>query len=59
MSYSTLADIRKQATKDLGFKVEMSGWPDHPGLTNRMVNDPKSIDRTWNLAKQRSRFRRA
>jgi len=43
MSYSTLADIAKQATKDLGFKVEMS-VVDHPGLTNRMVNDPKSID---------------
>ena len=37
------ADIAKQATKDLGFKVEMS-VVDHPGLTNRMVNDPKSID---------------
>src|SRR5260370_16825729 len=43
MSYSTLADIAKQATKDLGFKVEMS-VVDHPGLTNRMVNDPNSID---------------
>ena len=43
MSYSTLADIGKQASKDLGFKVEMS-VVDHPGLTNRMVNDPKSID---------------
>ncbi|MBV8094714.1 MAG: ABC transporter substrate-binding protein, partial [Acetobacteraceae bacterium] len=43
MSYSTLADIAKQATKDLGFRVEMS-VVDHPGLTNRMVNDPKSID---------------
>ena len=43
MSYSTLADIAKQATKDLGLKVEMS-VVDHPGLTNRMVNDPKSID---------------
>jgi putative spermidine/putrescine transport system substrate-binding protein len=43
MSYSTLADIAKEATKDLGFKVEMS-VVDHPGLTNRMVNDPKSID---------------
>ena len=43
MSYSTLADIAKQATKELGFKVEMS-VVDHPGLTNRMVNDPKSID---------------
>ncbi len=43
MSYSTIADIAKQASKDLGFKVEMT-VVDHPGLTNRMVNDPKSID---------------
>ena len=43
MSYSTLADIAKQASKDLGFKVEMS-VVDHPGLLNRLVNDPKSID---------------
>jgi putative spermidine/putrescine transport system substrate-binding protein len=43
MSYSTIADIAKQASKDLGFKVEMS-VVDHPGLTNRMINDPKSID---------------
>ena len=37
MSYSTLADIAKQASADLGFKVEMQ-VVDHPGLTNRMVN---------------------
>jgi putative spermidine/putrescine transport system substrate-binding protein len=43
MSYSTLIDIARQASQDLGFKVEMS-VTDHPGLTNRMVNDPKSID---------------
>jgi putative spermidine/putrescine transport system substrate-binding protein len=43
MSYSTLIDIANQASKDLGFKVEMS-VVDHPGLTNRMVNDPNSID---------------
>ena len=43
MSYSTIADIAKQASKDLGFKIEMS-VVDHPGLLNRMVNDPKSID---------------
>jgi putative spermidine/putrescine transport system substrate-binding protein len=43
MSYSTLADIAKQASADLGFKVEMQ-VVDHPGLTNRMVNDPKSLD---------------
>ena len=43
MSYSTLADIGKQAEKDLGFKVAMS-VVDHPGLLNRVSNDPKSID---------------
>ncbi len=43
MSYSTIADIARQASKDLGFKVEMT-VVDHPGLTNRLVNDPKSID---------------
>ena len=43
MSYSTLIDIARKASEDLGFKVEMS-VTDHPGLTNRMVNDPKSID---------------
>ena len=43
MSYSTLADIARQASQDLGFKVEMS-VVDHPGLINRMINDPNSID---------------
>src|SRR5262249_5029721 len=43
MSYSTLIEIARQASQDLGFKVEMS-VVDHPGLTNRMVQDPKSID---------------
>ena len=43
MSYSTIADIARQASQDLGFKVEMQ-VVDHPGLTNRMINDPKSID---------------
>jgi len=43
MSYSTLADIGKMATEDLGFEVSMS-VVDHPGLLNRMVNDPTSID---------------
>ena len=42
-SYSTLIDIARQASKDLGFKVEMS-VTDHPGMTNRIVNDPTSID---------------
>lgn len=43
MSYSTLAEIGRQASKDLGFKVTMS-VVDHPGLINRMINDPSSID---------------
>jgi putative spermidine/putrescine transport system substrate-binding protein len=42
-SYSTLIEIARQATADLGFKVEMS-VTDHPGMTNRIVNDPTSID---------------
>lgn len=42
-SYSTLIDIARQASQDLGFKVEMS-VTDHPGMTNRIVNDPASID---------------
>ena len=43
MSYSTLPDIARQASADLGFKVEMS-VVDHPGLLNRLVQDPKSLD---------------
>ncbi len=43
MSYSTLSDIGKMASEDLGFEVSMS-VVDHPGLINRMVNDPRSID---------------
>ncbi|WP_028033843.1 PotD/PotF family extracellular solute-binding protein [Chelativorans sp. J32] len=43
MSYSTLADIGRKASEDLGFTVNMS-VTDHPGLINRIVNDPQSID---------------
>ena len=43
MSYSTLPDIARQASQDLGFKVEMS-VVDHPGLLNRLVQDPSSLD---------------
>ena len=43
MSYSTIIEISRQASKDLGFKVEMA-VTDHAGLVNRMVNDPTSID---------------
>ncbi|MHA1564277.1 MAG: ABC transporter substrate-binding protein [Alphaproteobacteria bacterium] len=43
MSYSTIIDIARQASEDLGFKVEMS-VTDHTGLINRMTNEPKAID---------------
>ena len=43
MSYSTLADIARKAKEDLGFTVNMS-VTDHPGLLNRLVNDPQSVD---------------
>lgn len=43
MSYSTLIDIARKASEDLGFTVNMS-VVDHAGLTNRMINDPTSID---------------
>ncbi len=43
MSYSTLADIGRMATEDLGFEVTMS-VVDHAGMTNRMINDPSAID---------------
>lgn len=43
MSYSVLIDIARQASEDLGFKVEMS-VTDHSGLLNRMATDPNAID---------------
>ncbi|MGH7119328.1 MAG: ABC transporter substrate-binding protein [Acetobacteraceae bacterium] len=43
MSYSTLKPIAEQAQKDLGFKVAMT-VVDYPGMTNRLVNEPKSMD---------------
>ena len=43
MSYSTLAEIARQASEDLGFTVTMS-VTDHPGLINRIINDPASLD---------------
>jgi putative spermidine/putrescine transport system substrate-binding protein len=43
MSYSTLIDIGRKASEDLGFTVEMS-VTDHPGMTSRMVTNPQSID---------------
>ena len=39
MSYSTIIDIARQATKDLGFKVEMA-VTDHPGFLNRVTTQP-------------------
>jgi putative spermidine/putrescine transport system substrate-binding protein len=43
MSYSTMDDIARQATADLGFKVEMS-VVDHAGLIDRLLNEPDSVD---------------
>jgi putative spermidine/putrescine transport system substrate-binding protein len=42
-SYSAIKDIADQATKDLGFKVEMQTAP-HDALLNRLVTQPQSID---------------
>jgi len=42
-SYSAIAEIAAQATKDLGFKVEMQNAP-HDALLNRLVTQPQSID---------------
>jgi len=42
-SYSAIIDIGKQASKDLGFTVEMQ-TADHAALLNRLVNEPKTID---------------
>lgn len=43
MSYSTIIDIAKQASKDLGFKVEMA-VTDHPGFVTRVTTQPESVD---------------
>ena len=42
-SYSAIIDIGRQASKDLGFQVEMQ-TADHDALMNRLVNEPKTID---------------
>lgn len=42
-SYSAIKEIAEQATKDLGFKVEMQTAP-HDTLLNRLVTQPRSID---------------
>src|SRR5262245_17138755 len=43
MSYSTIIDIARQATKELGFTVEMA-VTDHPGFINRVTTQPDSVD---------------
>ena len=43
MSYSTIIDIAREATKELGFKVEMA-VTDHPGFLNRVTTQPDSVD---------------
>src|SRR3989442_897508 len=42
-SYSAIIDIAKQATKDLGFQVEMQTGA-HDALLNRFVTQPNSVD---------------
>ena len=42
-SYSAIKEIADQATKDLGFTVEMQTAP-HDALLNRLVTQPQSID---------------
>ena len=42
-SYSAIIDIGRQASKDLGFQVEMQ-TADHDALMNRLVNEAKTID---------------
>lgn len=42
-SYSAIKEIAEQATKDLGFKVEMQTAP-HDALLNRLITQPQSID---------------
>ena len=42
-SYSAIIDIARQATKDLGFQVEMQTGA-HDALLNRFVTQPNSVD---------------
>lgn len=42
-SYSAIIDIGRQASKDLGFQVEMQSV-DHAALLNRLVSQPTTID---------------
>jgi len=41
--YSAIIDIARQATKDLGFKIEMQALA-HDALRNRLVTQPKTVD---------------
>ena len=41
--YSAIIDIARQATKDLGFKIEMQALA-HDTLRNRLVTQPKTVD---------------
>ncbi len=43
MSYSTIIDISREASKDLGLKVEMA-VTDHEGFLNRIATQPDSVD---------------
>jgi putative spermidine/putrescine transport system substrate-binding protein len=42
-SYSAIIDIARDATKDLGFQVEMQ-TADEASLLNRLINEPTTID---------------
>ena len=42
-SYSAIIDIAKEATKDLGFKIEMQTAP-HDALLSRLLTQPNTID---------------
>ena len=43
MSYSTIIDIARQASEDLGLTVEMS-VTDHEGFLNKIATQPDSLD---------------
>ena len=42
-SYSAIIDIARQASRDLGFQIEMQ-TADHATLLNRLVSQPNTID---------------
>src|SRR5262250_1004999 len=57
-SYSAIIDIARQATKDLGFKIEMQNAATD-ALVNRVATQPKSLDiadiEYWMISKLQSR----